>query len=89
MFQYGPKLPPPVLPPYIRQLPGTAISIPLSAYDVTDPNNPADPVNIGHVIFRNTNFGHSADFGPANPRNPNSPNYGVFVKQPMYNTYLV
>jgi len=72
----------------ISQLPYGAATLPLSVADTTNPANVADPINTGNAAFV-ANFKKSADFGPANPRNPNSKSYGAFPSgMHTYNTYL-
>lgn len=67
---------------------GGMATLPLSVPVINDPSNTSDPANGGYTAFVN-GFDPRSDFGPANPRNPNSKNYGDYAKQiPVYNLYL-
>lgn len=71
----------------VSQRSGESATLPLSLSDIQDPNNAANPKNVGDTTFVQ-NLNPHADYGPNNPRNPNSPNYGAFPANPVYNTYM-
>ncbi len=87
MYQYGPKLPPVPVAPFVRQQAGHSATLPLSVADIIDPDNVACPLNAGNTQFVK-DFNKQADFSVASPRNPNSRFAGYVPGGPVYNTYL-